>query len=134
MGKLEGKVAIVTGATSGMGAGVAELFAREGASVVASGRNVERIRIPDSSTSTGAPATLAAGPSREGELRESDAAVARANTQLDLAEHALAEARRNMSNDFDPLHMVVATRMSRADQPRAARSSSVPPKASRPLA
>src|SRR5260221_9313254 len=85
-----------------------------------SGRNVERIRIPDSSTSTGAPATLAAGPSREGELRESDAAVARANTQLDLAEHALAEARRNMSNDFDPLHMVVATRMSRADQDRLA--------------
>jgi NAD(P)-dependent dehydrogenase (short-subunit alcohol dehydrogenase family) len=42
MGKLEGKAAIVTGATSGMGRAVALLFAREGAAVVASGRDQER--------------------------------------------------------------------------------------------
>lgn len=40
--KLEGKVAIVTGATSGMGRATAELFAREGAKVVVTGRNEER--------------------------------------------------------------------------------------------
>jgi NAD(P)-dependent dehydrogenase (short-subunit alcohol dehydrogenase family) len=42
MGKLHGKAAIVTGATSGMGRATALLFAREGAAVVASGRHSER--------------------------------------------------------------------------------------------
>ena len=82
------------------------------------GRNVERIRIPDSSSS-GAPMSIASGPSREEQFREADAAVARANAQLDLAEHALAEARRTVANDSDPMRMVSA-RMSRADQDRLA--------------
>jgi NAD(P)-dependent dehydrogenase (short-subunit alcohol dehydrogenase family) len=42
MDKLKGKSAIVTGATSGMGRAAAILFAQEGASVVASGRDEER--------------------------------------------------------------------------------------------
>jgi NAD(P)-dependent dehydrogenase (short-subunit alcohol dehydrogenase family) len=41
-GKLENKVVIVTGSTSGMGEAVAKLFAAEGAKVVVSGRNQER--------------------------------------------------------------------------------------------
>lgn len=44
MSKLEGKAAIVTGATSGMGRAIAGLFAREGCAVVLSGRNEERGR------------------------------------------------------------------------------------------
>ncbi|RIW15179.1 SDR family oxidoreductase [Algoriphagus lacus] len=40
--KLEGKSIIVTGATSGMGKAIAELFIREGASVILSGRDTER--------------------------------------------------------------------------------------------
>lgn len=44
MGKLEGKVAITTGATSGMGRATAILFAQEGAKVVVTGRNEERAK------------------------------------------------------------------------------------------
>ena len=42
--RLENKVAIVTGATSGMGRATAVLFAKEGAKVVVCGRNEERAK------------------------------------------------------------------------------------------
>ena len=42
MGRVEGKVALITGAGSGMGKATAELFGREGAQVVVANRNVER--------------------------------------------------------------------------------------------
>lgn len=44
MGKLDGKVAIITGSTSGMGRDTAYLFAKEGAKVVITGRNEERAK------------------------------------------------------------------------------------------
>lgn len=42
--RLKDKVAIITGSTSGMGRATAELFAREGAKVVVTGRNEERAK------------------------------------------------------------------------------------------
>ncbi len=41
-GQLDGKVAIITGSTQGLGAAIARLFVREGAKVVLSGRNREK--------------------------------------------------------------------------------------------
>lgn len=42
MGKLDGKIALITGATSGMGEAFAALFSEEGATVIVVGRNSER--------------------------------------------------------------------------------------------
>jgi NAD(P)-dependent dehydrogenase (short-subunit alcohol dehydrogenase family) len=42
MNRLENKIAVVTGATSGIGEGVAYMYAKEGAKVVAVGRNEEK--------------------------------------------------------------------------------------------
>ena len=43
MGKLDGKVAVVTGAGTGIGKGIAKAFAVEGCTVVVNGRNMDAL-------------------------------------------------------------------------------------------
>ena len=43
MSRLDGKIAVITGATAGIGEATAELFAREGASVVLAARRAEKL-------------------------------------------------------------------------------------------
>lgn len=74
MGILSGRVAIVTGAASGIGRGVAERYVREGAAVVAADMNAAGLQslansLPDSS------ARLATVPCNVSEEREIDAVV-----------------------------------------------------------
>ena len=58
MGRLEDKVAIVTGSTSGIGVGIARLYAAEGAKVVICGRRKEKGQaVVDSITEKGGEAS-----------------------------------------------------------------------------
>ena len=62
MMRMKGRTAIITGATSGMGRATALLFAREGASIVASGRDEERGQaLVDDIRSAGGRAEFVAG-------------------------------------------------------------------------
>ena len=68
--KLQNKVAIVTGAGSGVGKAIAELFAREGAKVVVSDINKESAEeVVEGITFTGGTAIAASREHREGGRR-----------------------------------------------------------------
>lgn len=56
MGKLDGKIAVITGGNSGIGLATAKLFVREGAKVVITGRNQETLDAAAQSIGNGADA------------------------------------------------------------------------------
>ncbi len=92
MGKLDNKVAIVTGATSGMGKEIARLFAQEGASVVAIARRKEMLQdVIDEITVKGGKAVAVTGDvTKEEDVRN---AVKTAVQQSGRARHCRQQCR-----------------------------------------
>ena len=88
-GKLQDKVAIVTGAASGFGRGIAERFALEGARVVASARRGDRLRrLQDELAKEGHP------------LEISPADTSNAAEMEQLAQRTRLQQRRPKANPF----------------------------------
>lgn len=77
--RLEGKVAIVTGSASGMGKAIAELFAKEGASVVVSDVNIEGAQAVADAINTSGGTALA--------IKTNVADLNEINTMIDTAVH-----------------------------------------------
>lgn len=77
MGKLEGKVALITGGNSGIGLATAKLFAKEGAKVVISGRRVDALESAVSEIGQGAEYVLADAAKHDSAKKSVDAVVSK---------------------------------------------------------
>ena len=87
----------------------------------APGVEAKAIMVPESSSAVPGASRdadiVAATPLREEQIRANDEAVVRASAQVDLAEHALAVARRPLWEVADPMSLG-GPRMTRADRDR----------------
>jgi len=84
------------------------------------GVDAKKIMVPESSSAVpgvSRPEAIAAAPTRAEQLYVGDEAVARASLQVDLAEHALAVARRPVWEVADPMKLT-GPRLTAADRDR----------------
>lgn len=102
MGRMEGKRALVTGASSGIGREVANRFAREGAAVAVGGRDSERTRrTVDEILAAGGAAVAAIGDVAE--VESARAVVDRAAAELGGLDAVVSNAGIDVS-DWVPVH------------------------------
>lgn len=100
-GALDGKVAVVTGSTQGLGAAVAEIFVRAGAKVVVSGRsaeNGERVRAQLGPASVFVKTDLA----RAADCKDLIDAALREFDGVDILVNSAADTSRSTLDDVTP--------------------------------
>jgi NAD(P)-dependent dehydrogenase (short-subunit alcohol dehydrogenase family) len=83
MGKLDGKIAVITGGSTGIGLATAKLFVHEGAQVVATGRDPESIRSAQRDLGPGA-LVLASDTSKLSEIASLMATVRQKYGRIDI--------------------------------------------------
>lgn len=105
MGRLNGKTAIVTGAGQGIGAGIARVFAAEGANVVVATRSADNGQATvDAITGTGGQANLVAIDVREDKaVRDLVAHTVATCGGLDIMVHNAAAFGKARTDSFDPV-------------------------------
>lgn len=96
MGKLDNKVALITGSSRGIGAAIAKLYAREGARVVLHGRNVEALeKVRGEVASEGRPALIVTGDVTR--FDEIEAMRAKIEAELGMVDILVANAGASLS-------------------------------------
>lgn len=84
MASLAGKVAIITGASSGIGAATARLFAKHGASLVLTGRNAENLKAVASECASIDPITVVADLEKEKDVEKIIKAAVESKGSIDI--------------------------------------------------
>ena len=110
--RLKNKVAIVTGAASGFGRGIAELFAKEGAKVVVADLNGAGAREVSASLGSANAISVTADVTQRGDVEEMVAAAVKTFGGLDILVNNAGYTHKNQSlltvseEDFDRIYAV----------------------------